>query len=114
LFPGLPRVHPLGGSGSGDKEDPRLAVFVQPDCSPCETRVRQLQTSGVPFDLYLVDCQNDDARLRAWARKSRIDPAKVRARTITLNHDGGRWKRLGLSGDLPAVLREVDGQWQRQ
>ena len=39
---------------------------------------------------------------------------RVRARTITLNHDAGRWLSLGLPGDLPAVVREVNGQWQRQ
>ena len=39
---------------------------------------------------------------------------RVRSRTITLNHDAGRWLSLGLPGDLPAVVREVNGQWQRQ
>jgi len=43
-----------------------------------------------------------------------IDPARVRGRTITLNHDAGRWLSLGLPGELPAVVREVNGQWQRQ
>jgi hypothetical protein len=38
----------------------------------------------------------------------------VRTRTITLNHDGGRWLSLGLPGELPAVVRQVNGQWQRQ
>ena len=40
--------------------------------------------------------------------------ATARARAITLNHDAGRWLSLGLSGELPAVVREVNGQWQRQ
>jgi integrating conjugative element protein (TIGR03759 family) len=114
LFPGLPRVHPLGIVNPGENGDTRLAVFVQPDCPPCEARVRALQASGMAFDLYLVDSQGDDARLRAWARQARIDPAKVRARAITLNHDGGRWQALGLSGELPAVVRAVNGQWRRQ
>jgi integrating conjugative element protein (TIGR03759 family) len=113
LFPGLPRVDELGASVAGE-DSSRLAVFVKPDCPPCEARVRTLQASGVSFDLYLVGSEDDDARLRAWARQTRIDPAKVRARSITLNHDAGRWQALGLSGDLPAVLREVNGQWQRQ
>ncbi|MBF2945121.1 TIGR03759 family integrating conjugative element protein, partial [Pseudomonas aeruginosa] len=38
----------------------------------------------------------------------------VRSGSITLNHDGGRWLSLGLPGDLPAAVREVNGQWQRQ
>jgi integrating conjugative element protein (TIGR03759 family) len=114
LFPGLPRINPLGVADPGENGDPRLAVFVQPDCSPCEARVQKLQASGAAFDLYLVDSQSDDARLRSWARQARIDPAKVRARAITLNHDAGRWQALGLSGDLPAIVREVNGQWRRQ
>ena len=114
LFPGLPRVDLSGAAGSGDRGNARLAVFVQADCPPCEARVRKLQASGAAFDLYLVDSQGDDARLRAWARKAPVDPGKVRSCAITLNHDGGRWKAWGLSGELPAVLREVDGQWRRQ
>jgi integrating conjugative element protein (TIGR03759 family) len=113
LFPGLPRFSMSGMSSSGIESD-RQAVFVKADCAPCEQRVRQLQASGVPFDLYLVGSQGDDKRIRQWATRTKIDPAKVRARAITLNHDAGRWASLGLSGDLPAVIRKVDGQWQRQ
>ena len=40
--------------------------------------------------------------------------ASTGTRTITLNHDGGRWLSLGLPGELPAVVRQVNGQWQRQ
>jgi integrating conjugative element protein (TIGR03759 family) len=119
LLPGLPRVSLSGMSTpgrphSGDIESDRLAVFVKADCAPCEQRVRQLQASGVAFDLYLVGSGGDDKRIRQWATRAGIDPAKVRARTITLNHDTGRWLSLGLPGDLPAVIRKVDGQWQRQ
>lgn len=91
----------------------RLAVFVKAECPPCAQRVRQLQAAGTAFDLYLVGSQ-DDARLRQWAAKVGIDPAKVRARTITLNHDAGRWLSMRVQGELPAVVREVDGQWVRQ
>lgn len=48
-----------------------------------------------------------------WAKRAQIDPARVRSSSITLSHDGGRWLSLGLPGDLPAVVREVNGQWQR-
>ena len=116
MYPGMQRVNipdsrspTAGNRGSG-----RLAVFVKADCPPCEQRVRQLQAAGTPFDLYLVGSQGDDARIRLWAKQAGVDPARVRARTITLNHDGGRWLSLGLSGDLPAVVREVNGQWARQ
>ncbi|MDR1934505.1 MAG: TIGR03759 family integrating conjugative element protein [Candidatus Accumulibacter sp.] len=113
LYPDRPRVD-LSGMGVGPGDAGRLAVFVKDDCVPCEQRVRQLHAAGTAFDLYFVDAPADDARLRQWARKAGIDPARVRARTITLNHDGGRWRALGLPGELPAVLREVDGAWRRQ
>ncbi len=76
--------------------------------------MQRLQSSGAEFDLYMVGSRQDDARIRDWAKRAQIDPARVRAGSITLNHDGGRWLSLGLPGDLPAAVREVNGQWQRQ
>ena len=114
--PGQLRVNLPGAQapGVGNKGSGRLAVFVKADCPPCEQRVRQLQTAGTVFDVYMVGSRQDDARIRQWAGQAGIDPSRVRARTITLNHDAGRWLSLGLPGDLPAVVREVNGQWQRQ
>ena len=116
LFPGQPRVSLPGTQGPsvGNTGSGRTAVFVKADCTACEQRVRQLQAAGTPFDLYMVGSRGDDARIRQWATQAGIDPARVRARTITLNHDGGRWLSLGLPGELPAVVHEVNGQWQRQ
>ena len=76
--------------------------------------MQRLQATGSTFDIYVVGSRADDTRIRDWARRSKIDPARVRTRTITLNHDGGRWLSLGLPGELPAVVRQVNGQWQRQ
>ena len=116
LFPGQPRVNLPGAQspGSGNKGSGRLAVFVKADCPLCEQRVRQLQAAGTTFDLYMVGSRQDDARVRHWATQAGIDPARVRAHTITLNHDGGRWLSLSLPGELPAVVREVNGQWRSQ
>lgn len=91
-----------------------LAVFIKDDCQPCEQRVKQLQAQGRAFDLYMVGSRNDDSRIRRWAARAGVDPAKVRARTITLNHDAGRWLSIGEQGELPAVLMQVNGRWQRQ
>jgi integrating conjugative element protein (TIGR03759 family) len=104
LFAELPRIAPEG----------RIAVFVKAECPACEKKVRRLQAAGSAFDLYFVDTKADDARLRAWAKRAGIDPAKVAARTITLNHDSGRWAKLGVSGSLPAAVREEGGRWVRQ
>ncbi|MCC4113903.1 TIGR03759 family integrating conjugative element protein [Aromatoleum toluclasticum] len=116
LYPGLQRVNLPGARapGAGNKGSGRLAVFVKADCARCEQRVRQLQAAGTAFDLYMVGSRQDDARIRQWATQTGIDPDRVRARTITLNHDAGRWLSLGLPGQLPAVVREVNSQWQRQ
>lgn len=92
----------------------RLAVFVKMKCPACEQTVQRLQAAGTAFDLYLVGSGSDDARLRAWAQAARIDPVRVRSGHITLNHDAGRWLFLGKLGELPAMLRQVAGQWQQQ
>ncbi|WLG57740.1 TIGR03759 family integrating conjugative element protein [Pseudomonas extremorientalis] len=105
--PGSSTITALRGTG-------RLAVFVQDSCTKCIARVNDLQAQKQPFDLYFVGSQGDDETIRRWAILAGIEPASVRSRQITLNHDAGRWLGLGLGGELPAVVREVNGQWQRQ
>jgi len=104
-----PAFSPVLPAASG-----RLAVFVQGDCPACDQVALRLQAAGQAFDIYVVDSGADDARIRAWAQRIGIEPAKVRSGQVTLNHDAGRWVSLGLPGDLPAVVRLVGGQWQRQ
>ena len=115
LYPSLQRVDLTGASitDNGDLPSMRLAVFVKESCPPCERRVQQLQAEGAAFDLYMVGSRQEDARIQQWAMRVGIDADKVLERTITLNHDGGRWLSIGVQGDLPAVVREVNGQWQR-
>lgn len=115
LFPGQPRVSLPGA---------KAQVPATPAPAPGGLRQGRLRTVRAAraavaggrhgLDLYMVGSRQDDARIRQWATQAGIDPARVRARTITLNHDAGRWLSLGLPGDLPAVVREVNGQWQRQ
>ena len=114
LYPGQLRVNLPGAPSStaSNKGSGRLAVFVKANCVPCEQRVRQLQAAGTAFDVYMVGSRQEDARIRQWATQAGIDAGRVRARAITLNHDAGRWLSLGLPGELPAVVREVNGQWQ--
>lgn len=120
LNPGMQRVNlPDDKPGAGPSSSPlrgsgRMAVFVKDGCAACGQLVQRLQSSGAEFDLYMVGSRQDDARIRDWAKRAQIDPARVRAGSITLNHDGGRWLSLSLPGDLPAAVREVNGQWQRQ
>lgn len=117
-FPGLLPVNLAGSKPPTGLRAPqgsgRLALFVKADCPPCVQQVKSLQSAGTAFDLYLVGSRQDDSRIRRWARQVGLEPTKVRDRIITLNHDGGRWLSLGLPGELPALVREVNGQWQRQ
>ncbi len=116
LFPGQQRVNLPGArdTAGGNVGSGRIAVFVKADCLPCDQRVRQLQAGGTDFDIYMVGSRQDDMRIRQWATHAGIEPEKVRSRAITLNHDAGRWLSLGLPGNLPAVVHEVNGQWQPQ
>jgi len=114
LYPNMQPVNLPGAVSSIASGNGRTAVFVRDGCAACEQTVQRLQSSGMAFDLYMVGSRSEDARIRDWAKRAQIDPARVRDGFITLNHDGGRWLSLGLSGELPAVVREVNGQWQRQ
>jgi len=105
---------PLTSREPTPKRDDRLTVFVQDNCKSCIARVKELQKQNRAFDLYFVDSQGDDERIRRWAIQAGVEPGNVRSRHITLNHDDGRWVGLGIGGKLPAVVREVNGQWQRQ
>lgn len=90
----------------------RLAVFVKStDCSLCESRLQKLLAAGRELDIYLVDSNGDDAKLRQWAKDHLIPVDKVRSRQITLNHDGGRWIRFG-SGLMPVVLQQESDGWR--
>jgi integrating conjugative element protein (TIGR03759 family) len=94
--------------------DSRTAVFVKENCAACDARVKELEANGRPFDIYFVGSRQEDARIRSWATRIGLDPAKVRARVITLNHDEGRWLAIGGQGELPAVMRQVEGRWERE
>jgi integrating conjugative element protein (TIGR03759 family) len=108
-IPGVKAARPSAeGSAS------RIAVFVRADCLPCDQRVRQMQAAGAAFDVYVVGTLQNDAAIRQWASRAGVDPSKVRTRTITLNHDAGRWLSIGVGGDLPAVVQQTNGQWLRQ
>lgn len=124
LYPGIKAIEisassspqSQAGSGSGPalEGNGRMALFVKDDCLPCIDQVKRLQATQTPFDLYFVGSQNDDERIRRWAILAGIDPSSVKNRLITLNHDQGRWVRLGLGGSLPAAVTQVNGSWRRQ
>jgi integrating conjugative element protein (TIGR03759 family) len=118
LHPNLRRVDPLrNGLARATTETPadatRIALFVKPDCAACDEKVRALIRDNASFDIYVVGTRKDDKLIRGWAQRVGIDPVRVRAGAITLNHDSGRWLSLGERGELPALVRNVNGRWVR-
>ena len=117
LYPTLQVVTLTGATNSSPvhfQGNGRLALFIEDNCMACTLQVKKLQAAGSEFDLYMVGSNNDDARLRQWAQRVALDSRSVHERRVTLNHDAGRWSSLGVTGGLPALVREVNGQWQRQ
>ncbi len=113
-YPGMALINLPPMSSPLIKVADRAAVFVQYDCPSCEHQVKKLNATGTSFDLYVVGSRQDDKRIRNWAQKVGIKPTRIRDGTITLNHDNGRWLSTGAQGELPAVMREVNGKWFRQ
>lgn len=117
LYPDLLTVDLLGSNtttlASPAATTTRLSVFVSLQCEECIERVQSLQIASHQFDLYVLGAGNNDEVIRGWANSAGIDSQKVRNRDITLNHDAGRWLRIGDKGSFPAVMRQVNGQWQR-
>lgn len=84
----------------------RLIVFVRQDCPACDSAVRDLARSGRPFDIYYAGAASD-TEISRWARRVGLPAARVRDRTITLNHDTGFLSRSGGSvSDLPVLFRD--------
>lgn len=112
-----PNLLPVGSGAQSQATVPtgnaRLTVFVSDQCAPCNSTVERLIKQGTSLDIYMVGSKGDDKTIRAWAKSVAIDPKKVRAREITLNHDNGRWFDLtGLAGVLPGIYRMEAGQWK--
>lgn len=117
LYPNLLTVDLLGAANPQSSlitAPSRLTVFVSLDCRGCIRRIQQLQGSGLSFDVYVIGTRDSNEVIRSWASKAGIDVKRVHTGDITLNHDAGRWNSIGDKGDFPAVLRQVNGQWQRQ
>jgi len=111
LYPGRLPVNMENAAGVVRDTDGRLALFVKSkDCATCDARLKAVLAGDREVDIYLVDSQGNDDTLRKWAREHQIPVDKVRARKITLNHDGGRWMRFG-NGLMPVVLQQGEDGW---
>lgn len=101
------------GNTAGIAHEPggRLALFVrEADCQRCDARLSAVLADIRPVDIYLVDSEGSDQKLRNWAQQHRIPAEQVRERRITLNHDAGRWMRYG-NGIMPVLLQQGESEW---
>lgn len=112
LYPETLAVNMGNAAGIAHDTGGRLALFVKSaNCVQCDARLAAVLADNRPVDIYLVDSQGDDGKLRGWAKDHHIPLDKVRSRQITLNHDGGRWMRFG-NGMMPVVLQQGEDGWQ--
>jgi integrating conjugative element protein (TIGR03759 family) len=88
----------------------RVLFFTRPACPACDALLdgllKRIDTvAGV--DIYLAGVtEDDDQGVRAWAAEHGIDPAWVRNRRVTLNHEAGALARLTQGkGEIPYLLR---------
>lgn len=96
INPRIMDIHSSKGSLQLNNDKPlfrRLKLYIKiDDCSYCVNAVKAELVNvdkGVigGLDLYFVDANRDDERIRRWARSIRLDPNLVASQKVTLNHD---------------------------
>lgn len=111
LMPNMLPVNMGNAAGIAHDSGGRLALFVrEADCQRCDARLSAVLADKRPVDIYLVDSEGSDQKLRNWAQQHRIPAEQVRERRITLNHDAGRWIRYG-NGIMPVLLQQGESGW---
>lgn len=111
LMPNMLPVNMGNAAGIAHDSGGRLALFVrEADCQRCDARLSAVLADKRPVDIYLVDSEGSDKKLRNWAQQHRIPAEQVRERRITLNHDAGRWMRYG-NGIMPVLLQQGESGW---
>lgn len=111
LMPNMLPVNMGNAAGIAHDSGGRLALFVrEADCQRCDARLSAVLADKRPVDIYLVDSEGSDQKLRNWAQQHRIPAEQVRERRITLNHDAGRWLRYG-NGIMPVLLQQGESGW---
>lgn len=77
----------FGSTSAASSQRVNVVVATQ-GCDQCIATVKRLMSSGTAMDIWFVDSNGEDDRIRRWASKVGIPPEQVRAGNITLNHGG--------------------------
>ncbi len=105
-MPNMLPVNMSNAAGIAHDSGGRLALFVrEADCQRCDARLSAVLADKRPVDIYLVDSEVSDQKLRNWTQQQRIPAKQVRERRITLNHDAGRWLRFD-NGIMRVLLQQ--------
>jgi len=87
--------------GSDFKPGDRVLVFLKIEqCAECEAIIQKIMldeaVKTLHVDIYFVDTQKkiDDDKIRRWAKRQNIDAQRLKAGSITLNHDKGTLYRM--------------------
>jgi integrating conjugative element protein (TIGR03759 family) len=89
----------FGSNPSASSQRLNVVVAIE-GCDQCGSTMKRLLKSGASMDIWVVDSNGDDDRIRSWAAEVGIPPTKVRSGAITLNHGGS----LNVdSSELPRV-----------
>lgn len=90
----------------------RVVLFVSEQCDQCFDALKTWRSQGVAVDVYLVDGQGSDTKIRGWAAKAGIRQTDVRDKRITLNHDKrGLWFNLAKGQSVPVAMAMRGEQW---
>lgn len=111
LMPNMLPVNMGNAAGIAHDSGGRLALFVrEADCQRCDALLSAVLADKRTVDIYLVDSEGSDQKLRNWAQQHRIPTEQVREHRITLNHDAGRWMRYD-NGIMPVLLQQGESGW---
>ncbi|MCG5526508.1 TIGR03759 family integrating conjugative element protein [Ectothiorhodospira haloalkaliphila] len=100
-------------ASEGPNQGDRLLLFTRTQgCSRCDALLDEVMARAdardLGLDIYLLDTEpGDEAVVRAWAVHHEIPTARVQQRRITLNHDNGTARRLGVRSSAPALLHRT-------
>lgn len=95
-------------------EGDRLLVFLQlKHCPACDNLVQRIVHQAAlknhQLDLYFVDTQHqrDEGLIKQWAQQQNLNPQRLTAGTLTLNHDQGTYFKLTRQrlGPIPQVFK---------
>ncbi|MCG5495549.1 TIGR03759 family integrating conjugative element protein [Ectothiorhodospira variabilis] len=104
-------LHP--SSSEGTSRGDRLLLFTRTQgCSRCDALLDEVivlaDERDLGLDIYLLDTEpGDETTVRAWAAQHEIPTRRVQQRRITLNHDNGTARRLGVRSSAPVLLHRT-------